>query len=112
MGRLAATVAIMAIFAACASAPPIPQSWSDLTRMQLRQRAGLYSTDFDVQGTSHAPQLARLEAWAAKEGIIIAPAAIGSKNLLGHVSYSAYAGWIVLIRRDLSANAKLHTLLH
>jgi hypothetical protein len=112
MGRRIGIALLALCVTACASVQPVSVSSSALSQLQLRARAGLYPPDWSVRGDSHAAALERLEAWSAHKGIVIAPAPISEKNLLGHTSFSPYTGWIVLINRDLSTNNRLYTLLH
>jgi hypothetical protein len=113
MGRIAATVILSAMFCAgCATSVPPSRTVDALATLQLKARAGLYPAEWAVPGDSHAAYLARLQEWAADEGIVVATAPISKKNLLGHVSHTAYAGWVVLINDSLPPNNRLYTLLH
>jgi hypothetical protein len=97
----------------CASLPASPSpALTAYSILELREKAGMYPGDWAVSGASHAPQLARLEDWAAQEGMLVLTARLTPKQLLGHVSYSRFLGWVILLNRDLSPNNRLYTLLH
>lgn len=101
----------LAFVLGCATAPPAGsyEAWS---RLAMMQRAGAYPTDWAIPGETHAAQLATLEKWTEAQGYILAPAHLQRKNLLGHVSLTNLAGWVILVDPDRPADARLYTLLH
>ena len=111
MGRLLIMVAAL-LLAGCASTLATSRTATALVTLQMHVRAGVYPGDWTIVGDSHAAYLVTLQQWAAGQGIVVAAAPISNKRLLGHVSHSAYAGWIVLINETLTPNHRLHTLLH
>jgi hypothetical protein len=108
--RYAVTLAIL-LLTGCATATP-PGSYRVWQQLQVTQLAGTYPDDWTIYGDSHAAALHALEQWTEQQGIVLAPAHLGRKNLLGHTSLSKLAGWIVLVDQDQPVNTRLYTLLH
>lgn len=101
----------LAFALACATAPQAG-AYGAWARLAMLQRAGAYPPDWAIAGDSHAAQLATLEQWTEEQGYVLAPAHLQRKNLLGHVSRTNLAGWVILVDPDRPANARLYTLLH
>lgn len=111
MWRSFACAFVALALSACAAVTS--QSPTDLSvkRILIAEQMPLPST-WDIPGASHAEALARLQAWADDSGIVIAPAPIDKKNLLGFVYQTHMAGWVLLLNEALPANGRLYTLLH
>jgi hypothetical protein len=111
MAGLRLAIVSLLLSTGCASVAPSPAvgAWQ---RLQLMQIGGVYPPDWSIEGATHSAALAHLERWTEAQGFILAPAHLASKNLLGHVSRTSLAGWVILVDADQPADARLYTLLH
>ncbi len=101
---------LLLVSGGCATAG-LPASFLAMQRMQIRELAGHYPSDFTVKGDSHRTQYKRLAEWAEDNGIVVTEAGLARRSLRGSVQ-PGYGGWVILIEREQPPNAKLSTLLH
>jgi hypothetical protein len=93
---------------------PTPASLIAIQQMQLREQAGLYSDEWEVEGAAHQEQYDRLVKWAERNGIVVSMAKIAQTRAHARgTTQPGYGGvWVVLLDVGLGVDAKLHTLLH
>jgi hypothetical protein len=97
---------------ACASTTTASPTLTTFQHLRLLQTSDFISADWRPDGSAHAPALRALERWAEAQRITVSYAALGHKTYMGHAQQSELLGWVVLIDRDLGADAQLYALAH